>query len=214
VFVLQSILDEISQKDFDKRKYVDLVLSDSDVRDIIVENMISHPQIMVYYHCYYVVSSASATKPESFYKYWDQFARLLKHQNSYHRNFGLEIIANLVPIDSRDRLSAILDDYLELLKDSKIMTAELCVKFSSKIASVKPDVRITILEHLFDLEESGPFNEKQRALLMSEIINGFESLYPSYPEKSRMIEFAQRHETSISPKTRKVAKHFLSTYSV
>ena len=70
-----------------------------------------------------------------------------------------------------------------------------------------------IINILFNLEKSNYFPKKQRALLMSYIIEGFELLIETYNDKSRLIEFAKRHINSISPKTRKVANHFIKKYA-
>jgi len=62
---------------------------------------------MVYYHSYYIIARASEISPELFYEYWDDFATLLNHENSYHRDFGLSLIANLTKIDKINKFSNI-----------------------------------------------------------------------------------------------------------
>ncbi len=75
---------------------------------------------MVYYHCYYVISKASEEKPELFYDYWNEFVLLLDHQNSYHRDIGLTIIANLTKIDTDDKFSVIYEKYIEHFNDANL----------------------------------------------------------------------------------------------
>ena len=206
---MKDLLIDISNKQFDKQKYVNMVISDEEFRDFIVENMIKHPKIMVYYHCFYIVSDASSLQPELFYNYWDEMYQLLEHKNSYHRDFGLIILANLASVDDKNKFESIISKYLELLHDEKIMTAETCVKNCFIIASVKTELCEMIVNRLLELEGKKYYPEKQMALMMSFIIEGFESIIDIYPKKSKLIEFANRHLTSISPKTRKIAKQFV-----
>ena len=210
---MEEILLEISKKEFDRQKYVNMVISDKQFRDFIVENMIKHPKIMVYYHCFYIVSDGSLKQPELFYNYWDEMYRLLEHENSYHRDFGLIILANLASVDDKNKFDSIINKYLELLHDEKFMTAETCVKTCFIIASIKTDLCEMIVNRLLELDGSKYYPEKQMALMMSFIIEGFESIIEIYSKKSKLIEFANRHLTSISPKTRKIANQFVKNYS-
>ena len=93
----------ISRPDFAIEPFILLAMNDELSRDEIIKQMITNPDIMVYYHCYYVVVKASGERPELFYKYWDEIAALLQHENSYHRNFALEILANLTKVDRENR---------------------------------------------------------------------------------------------------------------
>ena len=89
------LIRQISVKDVDVDRLVQLVIDDDHIRDEIVKQMLTHSWIMMYYHCYYVVAKASERRPELFYGYWPEIARLLDHENSYHRDFALTILANL-----------------------------------------------------------------------------------------------------------------------
>ncbi len=75
------ILKEISQKDFDRDYFVKLINSDSNIRELIINELFSNTNIMIYYHCYYVVSDASKKVPILYYNYWDKFVKLLDHDN-------------------------------------------------------------------------------------------------------------------------------------
>ena len=103
---------EISDKNFNKEGFVERVLNDSEIRDEIVQLMLKHRKIMVYHHSYSVISQASQMRPELFYPYWDDFAVLFNHPNSYHRDFALILLANLTPADKENKF----------LNDSRIIT--------------------------------------------------------------------------------------------
>ncbi len=207
------MLEEISKKDFDKNKYVEMVINNEEIRDFVIENMINHPQIMKYYHCFYIIEEASSSKPDLFYTYWDDLYKLLNHPNSYHRDFGLILLAKLAKVDNENKFIDIIDDYMELLKDEKFMTAEFCVKNCAIIASVKEQLLERIINRLLILETDNPFPEKQKAVMMSFIIEGLELIVNRYPNKEKLLEFVKRQISSISPKTKKIAKKFLISYA-
>ena len=101
----EDMIERIAEKDFDVDEFVHLAIWDGKAREEIVFQMITNPDIMVYYHCYYVISKASRKKPDLFDQYWGQIAGLLSHKNSYHRNFCLDIIGNLTMVDHEGRFS-------------------------------------------------------------------------------------------------------------
>lgn len=210
---LEELLDEISDKKFNKQKFVNLAIKDPQIRDFIVESMINHPQIMKYYHCFYILEEMSMVKPELLHAYWDTFQKLLNHSNSYHRNFGLILLANITKVDEKNKIIDFIDDYLELLDDEKMMTAEECIKNAMKIASIRPELTDKIISRLIDFENSTKYSDKQKAVMLSQLIERFEWLPENYRRNSLLINFAKKHVNSISPKTRKVAKSFLSKYS-
>jgi hypothetical protein len=210
---MEKLLEDISKKSFDKQKYVDMIISDEELRDFIVDNMIHHPEIMKYYHCFYIVENASSLKPKLFYKYWDAVYKLLFHSNSYHRDFALIILANIAKADKENRFNEIIDDYMGLLNDTKYSTASYCVKNCAIIASIKQELLEKIINRLLNLENDNPFPEKQKALMMSDIIEGLELVINIYPNRDLLLSFVKKHVSSISPKTKKAAKEFLLKYS-
>ena len=82
-----------------------ITIYDGKLRGKIVYLMMNDPNIMVYDHPYYIIEKASETKPELFYNYWNDLVSLLKHENSYHHDFGLTLIANLTEVDTGNKFS-------------------------------------------------------------------------------------------------------------
>ncbi|SCY96288.1 hypothetical protein [Alkaliphilus peptidifermentans] len=172
--------------------------------------MLSNKHIMVYYHCYYIVEDASEGSPELFYQYWDEIRKLLKHSNSYHRDIGLTVLANLTKVDVENKMADTIESYLQILNDKKFMTAVYCVKSCGKIMVNKPELMDLIIERLLELYESCRYSEKQQALMMSDIIETFNMIFDKYHNLNLLFDFARKNLNSISPKTRKIAKEFLS----
>ncbi len=168
------------------------MFSDVEVRKIILKNLFDNKDIMVYYHCYYVISKASEEKPELFYDYWNEFVLLLDHQNSYHRDIGLTIIANLTKIDTDDKFSVIYEKYIEHFNDAKFMTSECFVGNLSKIIRFKPQYEKRLVELLIGIDSICGYPIKQREVLKSYVIKLFDTIYEKSDYKRQNDDFYLR----------------------
>jgi hypothetical protein len=208
----KEIMLAIAEKNFDKFKYIEQIQSDEELRDLIIEQMIVNKNIMIYYHCYEIISEASSLKPELFYKYWDIFKNLLHHENSYQRDIGLALIANLSKCDEDNRIIEVIGEYLEHAHDEKFMTSRCCVKNSSKILLNKPELMEKIVRYYINLTETCNYPIKQKELLISDIIESFYIIYEKYDNKAELMSFVRDRTASSSPKTRKIVKEFIHKY--
>lgn len=161
----ESVIQDIAKKDFDCNLYAQRAINDEEFRSEIID-LLDHPKIMVYYNSFYILEKATAMKPELFYEYYHTFTSYLTHSNSYHRDFGLTLLANLVVVDTQKYFKDILIDYMALLRDPKFMTAECCARQLTKIMEVTKEYHALIIKLLFDDFLELPYTEKQRALLM------------------------------------------------
>lgn len=208
------LIQEISVKDFDIDKFVQLAISDKHIRDEIIRQLMTHPDIMVYYHCYNVISKASQKKPELFYDYWHAIASLLKHQNSYHRDIALTIVANLTRVDRKNLFSKIYHDYFEHIHDIKFMTGQCCVKNSIKILNNKHELKDRIIALLLDIDNQCTYPEKQKELLKSDVLEILDQIYEEVGNKKGVNEFIKACAISISPKTKCKARKLVKKYGL
>jgi hypothetical protein len=210
----KEMIEAISDKDFDVDQFVKLAALDENAREEIVNQMVTNKDIMVYYHCYYVVSKASKKQPELFYKYWDEIAKLLNHENSYHRNFALSIIGNLTKVDGEERFLKINGDYFELINDKKFSTGQCCLQNSIKIYKHKPELRDQIIVLLLDIDNRCNYTDKQMGLLKCDVLEIFDKIYKDIHERDEINEFIRVETTNISPKTRNKAKELVQKYGL
>ncbi|QUH22561.1 hypothetical protein HYG87_01650 [Methanobacterium alkalithermotolerans] len=203
---------EISRKNANINKFAKKIVDDPELRDEIVNLMLNHPQIMVYYHSYYIISRAAKLHPHLFYKYWDDFRSLLNHENSYHRDFALFLLANLTRVDREDKFYPLFEDYFSHIHDQKFSTAQKCIKNTSIILENKEKLREKIINILLYMDKKSNFPEKQKALLKADIIQVFSHIYPHLKDKKQVNDFVKAQLNSRSPKTRKNAKEFVENY--
>ncbi len=209
-----NLILKVSDKNINIPEFVEIVLIDSEMRDTIVNLMLNNRNIMVYYNSYYIISQASELKPELFYKYWDDFLLLLNHQNSYHRDFALILLANLTRADKENKFSLIFDEYFSHINDKKFMTSRQCIQNAGKILGNKTELRGNIINILLDIDARCDFPEKQKALLKSDVIDLFDKFYMHTNDKKRINQFVKLELDSISPKTKKKAKYFVKKYNI
>jgi hypothetical protein len=208
------MMEKIAEKDFDVDAFIELAINDEKARNEIVNQMISNSAIMAYYHCYYIVEKATRTQPELFFQYWREIADLIHHPNSYHRDFALDIIGNLLKVDQDNRFTEIEDDYFAAIDDEKFMTGNCCVKNLLKIYRYKVDLQKRVVETLLDIDNRCNYTDKQKAVLKSDVLEIFDEVYEEAPERDEINEFIRAEINSISPKTRKKAQELILKFSL
>lgn len=208
------LIQAVADEHVDIDQFVRLVCCDAQARDEVVNQMVSHPHIMVYYHCFYVVDKASQSRPDLFSPYWSLIAPLLNHPNSYHRDFALTILPNLLAVDQADRFAAIFQDYFAHVHDPKFMTGCCCVQNSLKIIRHKPELRDSIITLLLAIDADSAYKEKQQALLKGYLLEILDQVYAQAEDKAGIHAFIRACLTSPSPRTRKKAKELTAKYGV
>ncbi|SNR91630.1 hypothetical protein SAMN05446037_1001399 [Anaerovirgula multivorans] len=209
-----SLIERVANKNVNIYEFVEVVINDENIREEIIKQLLTNNRIMVYYHCYYIISKASEEKPKLFYKYWDDFASLLNHKNSYHRDIGLTIIANLTKVDEKDLFSILYEQYIKHFNDTKFMTAQCFVQNLKKIIKHKSEYIERVVELLLEVENRCNYLQKQKELLKSDIIEVLDEAYQQIKHQNIIEEFIRSQSNSISPKTKKKAKEFLKKHKL
>ncbi len=179
----------VSETNADISPYPSLALKDSKFRDILVRQLLNNYAINVYHHSFLILQEAIKTEPSLFYGYWDGFSSLLKHGNSYHRNYGMALIANLIPVDKDNRFELILDDYFKQLEDEKISTIKYCISYSLIIIKVKPVLGKTIISRIIHLLRFNNHSDRHQKFLVSVFLKLLPSMDKDLHEMAIVKEF-------------------------
>lgn len=206
---INKLIDDISAADVDVKKFTSLVIEDFQAREEVVRLVLTHPHIMVYYHCYYILDQATLERPDLFYTYWDDLVQLLEHRNSYHRDISLTLLANLTAVDKQSRFEAIFDRYFAHLHDVKFMTAVNCVQNSQKIMRFKPDLVSRIVPLLLEMDTLTVYPLRQKELMKSFILPILDENFDILSAAKGVLEFMSSCTTSTSPKTKNAASNLL-----
>jgi hypothetical protein len=210
----EQLIKEISAVDVDIKKFTQLAIEDDAIREEIVRLILTHPHIMVYYHCYYILDAASLEKPDLFYDHWDDFAALLEHKNSYHRDIGMTLIANLTQVDRQNKFEKNFEYYFSHLHDVKFLTSICCVQNSFKILKFKPQYTNRILPLLLSTDTITSYPLKQKELMKGYILPILDERFDSLAKEKGVLEFIRSCTNSASPKTRSIARGMVKKYAL
>lgn len=150
----------------------------------------------------------SEKKPELLYKYWDIFISMLRKPEVTNKYYAIHLLANIVRADDKDKFDDVFDEFFELLNhESPVVSPHIASK-SGKIIKAKPQYEAEIVELLLQIDKTSKCRhiELQKAY----VIEAFNEAFDLISQKDDIIEYARSLVSSKSPKTRKVAKAFLT----
>jgi len=187
-------------------------LEDTDLRDLLVEGCFAKDETYRY-NCVRVFFRALEKQPGLFYPYWERFAGMLDHPNGFFRSTAAQAVAFLAAVDKERRLDAILEAYLRILDDDKIMVARYFAQTIHLVAKARPDLREQVMACLLDVDKTH-HTEGRKDLLKADLISAFDQLFEGMTEsdQGKVLSLVEAQLGSSSPTTRKAAKAFLEKY--
>lgn len=190
------------------------VLESAELRDLLVEGCFAKNETYRY-NCVRVFFSALEQQPSLFYSYWERFAGMIDSPNGFYRSTAAQAIAHLTAVDINRHLDAILDAYLGMLDDMKIMVARYFVQTIHLIPQARPDLHKKIIAHLMGVNNTH-HTESRKSLLKADIVKAFELLFEtlSAQEREEILAFVEKEQTSESPSTRIAVKAFLKKHQL
>ena len=114
-----------------------------------------------------IISESQET--DTWYKYFFDFATLLKSPKSLVRNRALSILAANAQWDEENRFDLVLPDFLAHITDEKPITARQCVKALALVGQAKPQYIPKILSALRDADLS-KYKDSMRPLIEEDIL--------------------------------------------
>ena len=111
------------------------------------------------YNCFLLLEKITSKKVNWIYDKWNFLVGLLDSINSYHRNIGLVLLANLSYSDTENRTESIIEKYFGHFNDEKFITSRQCIQNVWKIAVNKPDLKDKIVNYLKSFHYSGQHSQ-------------------------------------------------------
>jgi hypothetical protein len=135
---------------------------------------------------------------------------MIDNPNGFYRSTAAQAIAYFAAVDENRRLDSILDGYLKILDDEKVMVARYFVQAIHLIPAARPDLRAKVIACLLNVENTR-HTQSRKSLLKADIISAFDRIFEasSAQEQKEMLAFAAKERDNESPTTRKAAKTFL-----
>lgn len=206
-------LEAVSKTNADLEHYHLLINDDEEFRDFVIKELLNNEAINIYYHSYLLIEKSSRENPNKYYKYWDKFTELLKHKNSYHNNYAINILANIISADTDDKFACIISDYLSLLNHEKITTRKYCILRSIDIINNKEKYGEMIIKKIIESLRINSNTTKQQNYLLLEflnLLNNINSIFRINPIVNDFLEEILSSESSEKVKkvTNKVLEEF------
>ncbi len=192
---------------------VEPALQDPELRGYLVEHAFDKDETLRY-NCVRVLWRAIDREPALFYQYWDRFAPLIVSVNGFHRSSAAQFIALLSPVDTQCKLDAILDSYLRLLDDPKVMVTHYFIGTLDRICRARPDLQKRVVTALLSIDRS-KHTQQHKDLVKADILAVLDGTFGALPAelKRKAVGFAKVALDCTSPKSRKAAKAFLAAHA-
>jgi hypothetical protein len=158
-----------------------------------------------------ILLKISKKHPKILYLKWDFFVNLLNSDNHFHRYISINIIANLASVDNDNKFKEIFDRYFSNIESNKTMVAGQTVLNSGKIAKEIPNLQSKITNILLNIDKI--HKGKHPELLKGYAIEAFNEYFKESEDKEKIIKFVKTLKNSNSPKTKKLAKEFLTKWN-
>jgi hypothetical protein len=187
-------------------------LEQAELRDLLMEGCFAKDETYRY-NCVRVFFRALEKQPGLFYPYWERYAGMIDSPNGFYRSTAAQAIAFFAAVDENRHLDSILDAYLQMLDDEKIMVARYFVQTIHLLPEARPDLREKVIACLLNVENTR-HNEGRKSLLKADIISAFDRLFDSLSlqEQKKILAFVEGEQDSESPTARKAAKAFLEKH--
>ena len=184
-------------------------LDGAELRDLLVEGCFAKDETYRY-NCVRLFFRALEKQPGLFYPCWERYAAMIASSNGFYRSTAAQAIAFFATADENRRLDAILDAYLRMLDDEKIMVARYFVQTIHLVAQARPDLHERVIACLLNVENT-QHTQGRKSLLKADIIGAFDRLFEgsSTQEQQDILAFVTKEQDNESPTTRKAAKAFL-----
>ena len=155
----------------------------------------------------------SEQHPEILLPHWAHFTKLLRSDNGFSKYVAIHVIANLVTAGDEGRFEKTFNTFYKLLDDESIMVASHVAGVSGQIAKAKPALQSKITRRLLDIDKTH-FAPDRQALIISYALPSFAQYFADADarDQDRILAFAHQQLECGSPKTRKLAKDFVTTW--
>ena len=199
---------DLSKKDVNIEKVVDLALENEDYLSELIANLRSKKEA-VRFHSSRAVEIISRRNPGVLYPLWDEFSDLISGDNTYWKCSGIPIIANLTAVDRDDRFEKMFEKYFALMDDEKsFIPAAYLARSAAVVVRAKPELEPEITRRLLRIDETR-HDPQRRDLVKSDIIEAFDEYFERAGNPKKILEFVRKQLDCDSPKARKAAQKFL-----
>jgi hypothetical protein len=169
--------------------------------DRLFENLESKNDT-IRYTAFKELSELTEHKVQWIYDKWYILTEKLSSENSFQRNIGLKLLANLCKSDAENRIGTILDQYLEHFHDIKFITSRQCIQNVWKIALNHAGNREKIIRQLENSYYDNIYLKRHGNLIKQDIIGSLFMIYQNIHDEELLFKIKELIDSEIEDKIR------------
>lgn len=205
--VKKSILDRISCKDLTADEAAEVVLKDFKILPDIFKGVTSENK-RIKNATAKILRTVSYEHPDKLYTKFDFFVSQMNGDDTILKWNAMDTIANMAPVDKKNKLKKVLPTYYDLLSDDVMITAAHAVEGLGVIAKHQPQYQNEITKQLSRVRTIKR-NAECKNILLGKVILAYGGYVDQVSNKKDMISLAKGELKNGRPATRKKAEKFL-----
>lgn len=169
------------------------------------------------YSCSKTIRRLSQRNPDLIYPYFSSIADWLHIPNSFIRCDSIFILAELVSVDINHLFSDIYEEYFDLIRYQKMVTAANVAGNAWKIVQAVPEWEPDITERLLEVSKitylhRGEPSEECKNIMYGHVLDCFDHYFNLTCMKDEIFRFAEKQVNNPRKSVAKKAVAFLQKY--
>ena len=165
-----------------------------------------------------VLRRVSERRADLVYPWFDVFAAMLDHDNSFLKWGAILTIANLAAVDSEGRFEAIFEKYYAPIRGPVMVTAANIIGSSPKIARAKPHLAERIVREILRVrkaryESRGRPSPECRNVAIGHAVEAFDEFFDRIEDKASILKFVKSQLKNTRKPVVKKAERFLRRHA-
>lgn len=200
----EQYLMSVSQTHTDLTPFIDEALKSRSFMDLVVNKLLFHKAINVYYHSWKILSHIAEKSPSLLTCYLEDFKGLFKHPISYHRNYVMDLISLMASRLSFKQWIDIFGEFMDQLDHDKVSVRKQCIVCLERILKVFPSEAPKVIKEVREVFKNQDLSEKHRDFLAGAFLHLIENC--SFCEPGVIEFFRELYENTTSAKLKKEIK--------
>jgi hypothetical protein len=164
------------------------------------------------YGCLMSLRLISETRPDILYPEIGRLFGLLDSENNILKWGAIIMIGNLAAVDSRGKIDAILDRYLQPISGRVMITAANVIRGAGKIAQAKPHLADRIAQALLCVEAASYQTAECRNVAVGLAIESLAGFFAQLRQPQPVLDFVRRQLNNPRNAAKQKAAKFLKRF--
>ncbi len=156
----------------------------------------------------------SEQSPAVLHPYFDDFVRLLDHENKILQWSAIFVLSQLARVDTRDRFATIFKRYFSPIPGPVMITAANVIRGGARVAQAKPELADRIAAEILKVARARYDTPECRNVAIGHAILALGDILPLLRDPAPAVRFVRRQKRNPRPATREKAEEFLKLHNL